>query len=229
MFRRGRLRRRRFPVPRRLCDLLFRMGYTADNSGLAVAELAFPEDELRDDDLAAAAAAGDETAFALLFERHRRLVARLAYRFFSRREEVEEVIQESFTAAYCALGAYQGGRERSFTAWLSRITIYACYNELRRRRRGASALSEEEAETLAAALRDEGAEGAVERAAISRDLAAKLLARLRPDDRLVLTLLNVEGLSVAETAELTGWSPAKVKMRAHRARAALRKVLHRFL
>jgi RNA polymerase sigma-70 factor (ECF subfamily) len=82
---------------------------------------------------------------------------------------------------------------------------------------------------VAESLRDPGRETDIESTAIARDLADKLLARLEPDDRLVLTMLNVADLSVAETAELTGWSVSKVKMRALRARAALRRVLHRFL
>src|SRR5262245_10171066 len=50
-----------------------------------------------DYDLVAAAAAGDEESFERLFERYRRQVARIAGRFFSQREEVEEIIQISFT------------------------------------------------------------------------------------------------------------------------------------
>ncbi len=55
------------------------------------------------------------------------------------------------------------------------------------------------------------------------------MARLSADDRLVLTLLDVEGFSVAEIAEMTNWSVSKVKVRAHRARIHLRRVLQRFL
>ena len=64
---------------------------------------------------------------------------------------------------------------------------------------------------------------------VSRDLATKLLSRLSADDRLVLTLLDVEGFSVAEIAEVTNWSISKVKVRAHRARAHLRRVLQRYI
>ena len=64
---------------------------------------------------------------------------------------------------------------------------------------------------------------------ISRDLANKLLARLKPDDRLILTLIAVEEMSVVEIARVTDWSVAKVKVRAHRARASLRRVLSEFI
>jgi len=207
------------------------MTYAADSSRFATIEtMTEPEKVTPDDALAAAAGAGDEAAFEQLFVRHRRMVARLASRFFYRREEIEEIMQESFAAAYFALHSYQGGHERSFAAWLSRITVRACYNQLRRTQgREEYTLSEEETARLTDRLRDESAESDVEGGVISRDLADKLLARLGPDERLVLTLLNVADLSVAETAELTGWSASKVKMRALRARNALRRVLHRFV
>jgi RNA polymerase sigma-70 factor (ECF subfamily) len=78
-------------------------------------------------------------------------------------------------------------------------------------------------------LRDLSAGGNVEGSAISRDLANKLLSRLKPEDRLVLTLLKLEELSIAEIAGLTGWTAAKVKMRSHRAQHGLRRLLRKFL
>ena len=62
-----------------------------------------PSDELTDDALVRAARAGDETAFEQLFERHRARVARVAGRFFPAREQVEEIVQESFTKVFLAL------------------------------------------------------------------------------------------------------------------------------
>jgi RNA polymerase sigma-70 factor (ECF subfamily) len=189
--------------------------------------------EMTDDELVAAARAGDESAFARLFDRHRRLVSRLGYRFFPRRDQVEEIIQESFIKAYFALDDYQGGNDKSFVSWLARITVRTCYDELRRvQRRGESSigdLSEDEAAYLHEGLRDLSASGNVEGAAISRDLANKLLARLRPDDRLILALLKLEELSIAEISNLTGWTTAKVKMRSHRAQHGLRQLLRKFL
>jgi RNA polymerase sigma-70 factor, ECF subfamily len=188
--------------------------------------------EQSDDELVASVLAGDEAAFEMLFERYRRAVTRLAYRFSYRREQVEDIVQESFANAYFALGSYRGGHEKSFIAWLSRITIRTCYDAMRRSRRLENALGElskDEQATLAAKLLDVRRASDIENAAISRDLAAKLLGRLDPEDRIVLTLLNGADLSVSEISELTGWSPSKIKMRAHRARKALQRVLHRYV
>lgn len=183
------------------------------------------------DDALVAAAGADEAAFEQLFERHRRQVARIAGRFFSQREQIEEIIQDSFTKAYFALKTYHGTHEASFRAWLTQITINTCYDHLRRARRrpehNVEDFNDDEAHEFAGQLR--AAASDVESALVSRDLAVKLLARLSADDRLVLTLLDVEGFSVAEIAKMTSWSISKVKVRAHRARAHLRRVMKRFL
>ena len=190
-----------------------------------------PADEPTDDALVAAAAGGDELAFEQLFDRHRRQVARIAGRFFAQREQIEEIIQDSFTKVYLALDTYHGTHAASFKAWLSQITINSCYDQLRRmRRRPEQALGElEENEASNISTRLRAAAGNIEGALVSRDLALKLLARLSAEDRLVLTLLDVEGFSVAEIAGMTSWSISKVKVRAHRARAHLRRIVKKFL
>jgi RNA polymerase sigma-70 factor (ECF subfamily) len=187
-----------------------------------------------DAQLVSRAGAGDADAFEELFNRHRRRVALIAGRFFRQREEIEEIVQESFMKAYFALPGFANGQENSFASWIARIAFNACYDELRRvKRRPESAsagdISEEEAAWLTTQLRAAGAGADVEAAAVARDLAAKLLARLSPEDRLLLVMLEVEGMSVAEIGASNSWSISKVKVRAHRARAHLRRVLERFV
>ena len=177
--------------------------------------------------------AGREDAFEELFRRHRRRVALIASRFFRHREQIEEVVQESFAKAFFALGEFSNRQAESFGAWLSRIAFNVCYDELRRlKRRPESSLSDLD-EDEAAWLRNRASAASdtrgVESEAVSRELAAKLLARLSPEDRLVLVMLDVEGLSTVEISEVMNWSVSKVKVRAHRARAHLRRVLKRFV
>ena len=189
--------------------------------------------ETSDVELVARAVGGEEEAFEELFKRHRRRVALIAGRFFRQREQIEEVVQESFTKAFFALPDFSSRQDASFASWIARIAFNSCYDELRRlKRRPESALSEvteEEAAWLRERLRSDEAGGGAEGEAVSRDLARKLLARLGPEDRLVLVMLDAEGLSVAEIAGLLGWSVSKVKVRAHRARGRLRRALGRFL
>src|SRR5260370_17305606 len=181
--------------------------------------------------LVAAAGAGNEAAFEQLFERHRRQAARIAGRFFHQREQIEEIIQDSFTKVYLALGSYHGTHAASFKAWLTQIAVNSCYDQLRRVRRrpeqSLGELEESEGHELAAQVRSSGSD--VESALVSPHLSVKLLARVSPEDRLVLTLLDGESFSVAGIAEMMNWSISKVKVRAHRARPHLRPVFPRFI
>ncbi|MDX1500878.1 MAG: sigma-70 family RNA polymerase sigma factor [Thermoanaerobaculia bacterium] len=159
--------------------------------------------------LVAASRAGDEEAFTRLVRRHERRVFQLAGRFFHTREEVEDAAQETFLTVWSKLGTYRG--RAPFEHWLTRVCLNCCYARLRRRRPAEVPLVREPAAPAAAPG--------------SRLEAERLLARLTPEDRFVLTLLHGEQISVAEIADLTGWSRSKVKVRAHRARKRLRRLL----
>jgi RNA polymerase sigma-70 factor (ECF subfamily) len=186
-----------------------------------------------DDHLVATVIAGDDRAFEELFIRHRYRVARIASRFFSHIERIEDITQEVFTKIYFALPEYSSDRGASFLAWLSRITVNQCYDQLRHDRRrpenAFDSITEEEAVRLRARLHPAQVHADSEASLISRDLADKLLANLNADDRIVLALLDIDGCSVAEIAEITGWSKSKIKVRTHRARASLRRILKEYV
>src|ERR1044072_5276284 len=183
-----------------------------ESSGPSAASTSEPTDV----ELVTRARAGDEAAFEELFNRHRRRVALIGSRFFRQREQIAEIVQESFTKAYFALSDFSNRQEASFAAWIARIAFNVCYDELRRlKRRPESVLSdvsEEEAAWLKERLRAEGAGSEIEAGLVARDLAGKLLSRLSAEDRLVLVQLDVEGLSVDEAARMNGWSISKVKV-----------------
>jgi RNA polymerase sigma-70 factor, ECF subfamily len=214
------------------------MDEMTDNSDPALEQsqtgaAAEPNGEPSDLALVNEARAGDETAFEELFNRHRRRVSLIASRFFRQREQIEEIVQESFTKAYFALSDFSNTQDNSFAAWLARISFNTCYDELRRLKRRPEGtlndLSEEETASLKEHVLATNTGRDVESSLISRDLATKLLSRLSPEDRLVLVMLDAEGMSISEIAKYTSWSVSKVKVRAHRARASLRRVLKRFL
>lgn len=175
--------------------------------------------------------AGDETAFEQIFERYKRLAATIASRYFRRAEQIEEIIQISFTKAYFELKNFRGQHASSMASWLARITTNACLDALRSQNRKSENLlcefSEPEIETLFAAVPGNGSN--TEKSLVERDLAEKLLSRLGAEDRALLQMLDAEEMSVSEVAEITGWSSSKIKIRAFRARGALRKILRRFL
>src|SRR5262245_12487608 len=122
---------------------MYRMDEAARNVNLASEESFATAPEPTDDLLAEAARDGDDAAFEQIFERHRRRIARMVGRFFNRRERVEEILQDAFTKAYIALEDYSPQPGSSFVAWLTRIAVNCCYDELRRaRRRPESSITE---------------------------------------------------------------------------------------
>lgn len=182
--------------------------------------------EVTDDELVKLVLAGDETAFACVFERYRRLVVHLISRFFRRREEIEDITQQAFTKIYFSLKDYRGGHDKSFSAWLSRLTINACYDELRRHGRRSedlfSQFSHEEREYLEQIVTENSKDA--EESLVARDLAEKILSQLDAKERLALTLLHGEDFSVAEVAGIVGWSESNVKTRLFRCRNNLRNI-----
>jgi len=175
--------------------------------------------------------AGDETAFEQLFDRHKRMVGLVASRYFRRPEQIEEIIQISFAKAFVELSKFRGDHELSLASWLARITTNACFDSLRNTKRRPEHLccdlSEGELESLASLPTAAAADA--EKIALHRDLADKLLDRLQADDRALLQMLYVEEMSVAEIAAVTGWSQSKVKIKAWRARNAMRRTLRKLL
>ena len=73
-------------------------------------------------------------------------------------------------------------------------------------------------------VRDQGADARHE-AHLARELLKWALSRVKEEERIVITLLELEGYSVREISSLTGWSESNVKVRAHRARQVLKRVL----
>jgi RNA polymerase sigma-70 factor, ECF subfamily len=197
------------------------------NVNLSALQLDAPS-EVADDELVRLVLAGDETAFACIFERYRRLVVHLVSRFFQRREEIEDLTQQAFAKIYFSLKNFRGGHEKSFSSWASRLTINACYDELRRRKIRSenlfSQFSDDDREALERMAAEDSADA--EKSLVARDLAAKILSGLDAKERLALTLLHGEDYSVAEVATIVGWSESNVKTRLFRCRNNLRNIFN---
>jgi RNA polymerase sigma-70 factor (ECF subfamily) len=175
--------------------------------------------------------AGDETAFEQLFERYKRLVGANAARYFHQPEQIEEIIQITFTKVFFELKNFRGGHDFSLASWLGRITTNTCLNTLRTKKcRAESQFSELQGTNDISIPNVNGSAGAdAEKFLSDRDLAEKLLSQLPADDRALLQMLYVEEKSVGEVSAITGLSVSNVKVRAYRARNAMRKLLRKFL
>lgn len=180
-----------------------------------------------DDELIAEVLAGQTAAYAELASRYRDRVERLCHRFFADREIVRDLAQESFIRAFTKLSTFRA--EMPFGAWLHAVVANVCYDELRRRQRRPEDLvadfsaPEYTWAQLVSEATPEEIVSAAEQRQEAKDLAHRLLDSLRPDDKTVMILKEAENLSVAEIAKILGWSEAKVKIRAFRARQLMRK------
>jgi RNA polymerase sigma-70 factor, ECF subfamily len=177
-------------------------------------------DELSDESLVEAVLEGDDEAFIRLVTRHKRRVIGLAARFIGIREELDDICQDVFVKAYYRLRSYK--KTAPFEHWLSRIAVNTCYDVLRKKKlvRAHTAPMYELAYEIADQSFDERQAAEEAYQTLSRGLA-----KLKAPERLVITLLELEEKSVLEVASLTGWSTSNVKVRAFRARRALRKIL----
>jgi RNA polymerase sigma-70 factor (ECF subfamily) len=176
-------------------------------------------------ELISAVLKGNAASFEPLVQKYSPRVFATARRYARRESEVEDIAQEAWLKAFEKLGSFRG--EAPFEHWLMRLTVRTCYDFLRRHQRNResafSDLTEPESDWLERFVTQSGAVS--ENTDAARLLVARILERLSPPARLVITLLEIEDRSVKEIAALTGWSVPLVKVRAFRARAEMRKIL----
>ncbi len=178
-------------------------------------------DSLSDEQLVEATPTGDDQAFSELSRRHKGRVFGLAARFAGNSAELEDICQDVFVQIYFKLRQYR--HDSPFEHWVLRITTHKCYDYLRRRRRTSGNVSIE-------AMLESGHEPSAPQHPDPHpdlEILHSALAQLSPKERLVITLLELEETSVREIAGLTGWSEGNVKVRAFRARTALRKLMEK--
>jgi RNA polymerase sigma-70 factor (ECF subfamily) len=170
---------------------------------------------------------GETDRFAELINRYRQHVAKIVTGHVPY-DQVEEVAQDVFIRAFTGLNGYSG--QTPFEHWLSGIAVRTCYDfwrAYRRREQPVSTLAPEHQAWIEQALASESDEQFREQAGRRevRDVLDWALGRLSAEDRMVLTLVYLEGRSMREAARLLGWSIVNVKVRAHRAKRAIRKLL----
>lgn len=164
---------------------------------------------------------GQGDAYGRLVARYQGEIGQWLWRFSRDRTVWEELVQSVFVEAYINLARFR--REAPFLHWLRKIATRVGYhhwqNQARQRRRNVQALEIDPAMSVpeqdVSEQNDEAA------------MLHVLLNQLPPRDRLVLTLLHIEERSVAETAQLVGWSQVMVKVQAFRARKKLRDLWQR--
>lgn len=190
-------------------------------------------EQASDPELVSLARKRDEAAFEEIVRRHSGRVFRIASKFFRQREAVEDAAQEIFLQAFSQLASYE--ERGSFEGWLSRIATNMCINILRSSKRRPeftlSDLTKDENDWMGQRLTDmaDPQHRSIENKVVAADLAEKLLEKMSPDDRAVLTFVDGNGFSIKEVAGMTGWSESNVKIRAMRARQRMRQAVEKLL
>lgn len=182
-----------------------------------------PLEALDDAELAILAAGGRDPAFAELVRRHRHHLYRLVLSNVADADEALDLVQETFLAAFRALGRYDPAR--SMRGWLAAIALNKCRDWGRRR-------TVRRLFRLARPIDESGeiahdAPGPDVEADSRRRMAhvAQAISELPATLREVLTLRTIEGLSQAEVATVLGITGKAVETRLYRARARLQAIL----
>jgi RNA polymerase sigma-70 factor (ECF subfamily) len=166
--------------------------------------------------------AGDSTAFAEIVRRHRDRLWAVALRTTGDPEEAADALQDALVSAFRRAESFRG--EAQVTTWLHRIVVNACLDRMRRRSsRHTSPLPDEDPGSVALPAlpnRDDSPEVSDRRA----DVVAAL-RQINPDQRAALVLVDMEGYSVEEAAEMLQCAPGTVKSRCSRGRARLASLL----
>jgi len=165
---------------------------------------------------------GDGTALSIVFDRHATAVTRYAWALAPSRQDVEEIVQDTFVTVW-RRAAEITIADASLLPWLLVTCRYLALNVARKGARNRMD-----------ALPDEGSIDLLSFAGVHRDAEAAReqlrwvldqIGRLEPIDRRVCELCLVEGLSYAEAASVVGISVGAVKQRVSRSRARLRKAV----
>ena len=185
-------------------------------------------DERTDAELLAAHVQGDADAFGTLFARHRDRLWAVALRTMGSPDDAADGLQDGLIAAYRRAGSFRG--DAQVTTWLHRVVVNACLDRLR-------AAKVRRADPLPDDLDDMGDRGSLATsgpkdpadealAAERRRLVLAALSRLPLEQRAALVLVDMEGYSVADAAEMLDCAEGTVKSRCSRGRTRLADLLH---
>ncbi len=162
--------------------------------------------------------AGDPDQYALLVDTYRDMAYNIAFRMVGDADAAKDMAQESFIAAYNGLRDFKFNSR--FSSWLYRIVVNKCRDHFRAGRETVPV--DEICEYVA------GPDRSPEQVAACRqtgDAVQQALNGLPPDYREVIILKHIEGFDFQEIADTLGVSVSALKVRAHRGREMLRKLL----
>jgi RNA polymerase sigma-70 factor (ECF subfamily) len=173
---------------------------------------------------------GDQVAFEILVERHKRTIFFRALRVTGNHEDAEDVVQQSFQKAFVHLNDFEG--RSSFATWLTRIALNEALMLRRKcqrwRKVSMDEPSAEDEASCAVEIPDSSSDPEHRYSQQERQrLLFAAIEELRPGMRSALHICDLDERSIGETAQILGLSAAAVKSRINRARKVLRDKLNR--
>jgi len=165
---------------------------------------------------------GETAVFEILIRRYNPVLYRIGRMYGFNHHDTEDLIQDAHVAAYMQLAAFE--HRATYKTWISRIMINKCIYKQKYGYYKNEIPDEQVYETNAATIQ-------TEQNMLNRELSSVLERSLESIPviyRSVFVLREVQGFSIAETAELLGITPVNVKVRLNRAKSLLQKQLEQF-
>lgn len=169
--------------------------------------------------------AGETALFEIIMRRYNQRLYRVTRSILGNDAEAEDVMQDAYVRSYLHLDQFDGGAK--FSTWLTRIAVHEALARLRKRWRFIEFEAESKSTETGASL--ESKTPSPEQEMLTRTMRTVLdvaADRLPLSYRSVYMLRDVEGISIKETAQSLNISEDVVKVRLHRARALMRKVIY---
>jgi len=171
---------------------------------------------------------GDEAAAEALIHHLFPVISKIVRTHLPRRDDEKDLVQEILMKTFAKLHQFKG--DAPITHWVSRLALTTCLDRLRAQKirpeiRQAD-LTPEESDVFDAAWLT-GSSPDASSAIAARDLVDKILSSLSPEDRSLVLMVDLEGRSLQEIADILGWSISKVKMRLFRVRPHLRQLIRK--
>ncbi len=177
------------------------------------------------------AKARDEAAFRELVEKYQNKVFSIIYGILRNQNDAEDISQQVFTKIYFSIQNFDS--RSSLLTWIYKITTNECYDYLRKKRVRKlvyeSDVSEEDTRLMENSEINADRHMPVDDRLAQRQLALKLLEKISPEERNLILLKEVEGLSVQELSGLTGMNENTIKVKLFRARQKLVKASQRIM
>jgi RNA polymerase sigma-70 factor (ECF subfamily) len=159
---------------------------------------------------------GNSKAQFSIYKQYSRAMYNLAYRMMSNREDAEDILQEAFLECFRNIGSFRF--ESTFGAWLKRIIVNRCINQLRKKKADLLYF-----ENLPADIPEEESDVVYDTTRIFKGI------EMLPDGyRVILTLYLLEGYDHTEISQILGISESTSKSQYSRAKDKLRNILSKF-